>query len=129
MNIGKWTIGIVVSITLTAIWYANSVVMTEYEHDLDFPDSTSLVRSDVKWWWPRGEGYNSYLKSVVEMPQTDFIAWVGSLPNCRECQPIHCEVGRRYTLFPVPNADVTNLDVVEITPMGNVMVKISTVYT
>ena len=129
MTIGQWTIGILVVLALTATWYANSLVMTEYEHDLDLPERTSLVRSDVKWWWPRGEGFNSFLKSVVEMPQADFTAWVGSLPNCRECQPIQCEIGRRYSLFPVPNADVTHLEVIGITPTGNVMVKIRTVYT
>lgn len=120
---------VAVTLVVAGTWYANSLVMTEHEHDLDLPVSSRLVRSDVKWWLPRGEEHDSYKKSLVEMSQHDFTAWVASLQNCVACEPIQCTVGSRFDLFPVAYGDVTHLEVISVDVTGRALIEIITVYT
>ena len=112
------------------VWYANSVVMVEREHDLRLPESTRVVETDMVWWVPFSveQRFEVCSNSVVSMSRSDFDLFIRSLDNCVQCSTYTCVPGSGFSLFPVEHGDVTHIHVIEVNGEA-VVVELATVYT
>jgi|GEM_PF-5103105 len=125
----KPLIGVIVLLVIgsVAVWYSNSLTMSEREHGLQFPPSSNVIKTNIAWWLPFNMKHDTFSKSVIRMSRSDFDQFIRSFDNCVKCAPYECAPGSMFTLFPVKHGDVTTIEVVEATE-GTVLINVNTVY-